>query len=122
MTFPGSFSTSFRRRRHRVAGRGAVPGGANSEPIWLIATASYDIYPSLSSMVSFDWYQDYGLPSERKWGSGLYFEIPPYSYCRRAPVHVGSERIRSGRRPLDDFTVTVYDLTAHSSPLCRRTR
>jgi len=86
--------------------------GANSEPIWLIATASYDIYPSLSSMVSFDWYQDYGLPSERKWGSGLYFEIPPYSLPAGAHQFTLVVNDPLGAAATDDFTVTVYDLTA----------
>jgi hypothetical protein len=66
----------------------------NGDPINLYASASYDVYEPLPDYkATYEWYEDYGLLTERLWGEGK-------------KVTIGSGQLAFG---VHDFTLVVRD-------------
>ena len=81
---------------------------SNSQPVHLSSAGSFDVYESLSG-ATFDWYEDFGLSSERSWGKGANVTIQPYQLSYGTHQMTLVLRDSAGAMNTDDVEVAVHD-------------
>ena len=83
---------------------------SNLKEVHLDSAGSFDIYDSLAG-ASFDWYEDFGLITERSWGQGPKVTIPPYQLSFGTHEMTLVLRDSVGAINTDTFEVEVRDST-----------
>ncbi len=81
---------------------------SNIQPVHLSSAGSFDVYESVSG-ATFDWYEDFGLSSQRTWGQGASVTIPPWQLSYGTHQMTLVLRDSSGAMSTDDVEVAVHD-------------
>jgi len=83
---------------------------ANKTPVYLNAAGSFDIYEPLpTNPANYEWYEDYGLVTEKLWGKGEKYTIGQYKLGFGVHSITLAVKDKNGVVDTDTIKVTVRD-------------
>ncbi len=99
---------------HAVGGTDGDPfaecqDGTNDTPLYLHAGDSFDIEDGMPNSANFDWYEDYGLVTEKVWGHGLSATIGEHQLAFGVHRITLVVRDNYGVGARDTLEITVHD-------------
>ncbi len=82
----------------------------NKDPVILDSAGSFDIYDTLpSNPANYEWYEDFGLVTEKLWGKGSKYTLAPYSLGFGVHTFTLLVKDKNGIVDTDTFTIEVAD-------------